>query len=110
MIWVNFPEILVYLRLLSNSSSIRLAKVNFESPNMVPISKYPNIEIRSISKVQIWSQYPNIQISKYRNKVNFESPDMVPISKYPNIETRSISKVQICSKYPNIQTRSILKV
>ena len=27
MIWVNFPEILVYLRLLSNSSSIRLAKV-----------------------------------------------------------------------------------
>ena len=27
MIWVNFPEILVYLCLLPNSSSIRLAKV-----------------------------------------------------------------------------------
>ena len=39
MIWVNFPEILVYLRLLSNSSSIRLAKVKivieavFEEPS-----------------------------------------------------------------------------
>lgn len=27
LIWVNFPDILVYLRLLGNSSSIRLAKV-----------------------------------------------------------------------------------
>ena len=27
LIWVNFPDILVYLRLLANSSSIRLAKV-----------------------------------------------------------------------------------
>ena len=29
LIWFNFPDILVYLRVLSNSSSIRLAQVDF---------------------------------------------------------------------------------
>ena len=28
LIWTNFPDILVYLRILSNSSSIRLAQVS----------------------------------------------------------------------------------